>query len=245
MSKKVIVEELDPYKYCEALENGDILFFPKEKIGDSEGVTDYLSVLLAPYAKGWKCDRSFKPFRGNGLLHVDSFPTRPLHGARILRIFRNMSPTESQHWITSNGFTELAKEYVSKKGFPPAVQYDFKSRLMRKSKLFLRKTGLKIPLRSPYDSFVLSMLHFFENHSEFLENSPKNHWEFPPGSCWAFFTDQISYAASGQDIFEQTFIIPREDLLCPDKAPASVLERLSGKNLIDSVFLNEISSGKD
>jgi hypothetical protein len=239
MAKKVIVEGVDPYKNCEALENGDILFFPKIEIDLSKGVADYLSVPLAPYAKEWKCDASF-------MLHVDPFPTKPLHGARILRFFTNVSATESKYWITSNSFTELAKEYVSKKGFPPTLEYDFKSRLVRKVKQFLRKVGLKISLRSPYDSFVLNMHQFFKKNPEFQEKGPKDRWEFPPGSCWAFFIDQVSYAgAAGQDVLAQTFIIPREDLLCPEKAPASVLERLSGRNLVDPDLLNEISSGKD
>ena len=77
----------------------------------SARVTQFLTLLLSPYAKGWKHDyASFRPFQEKGrdlrlrarndLLHVDAFPTRPMHGARILRFFTNINPTEGRKWIT-------------------------------------------------------------------------------------------------------------------------------------------------
>jgi hypothetical protein len=52
------------------------------------------------------------------------------------------------------------------------------------------------------------------------------------------FTDQVSHAAlAGQYALEQTFLIPQHALLCPEKSPASVLERLSGRNLVDPKLL--------
>src|SRR5579872_7312185 len=73
----------------------------------SKRVTDFLSILLAPYAKEWKHDyASFRPFQEKGrglrvrarndLLHVDSFPTRPVHGMRILRFFTNINRSEER-----------------------------------------------------------------------------------------------------------------------------------------------------
>lgn len=214
----------------------------------SARVTEFLSVLLEPYAKGWKHDyASFRPFQEKGrklrlrarndLLHVDAFPTRPLHGARILRFFTNINPTESRHWITSDGFADLAKVYAEKVTIPPSAAYDLKSRLERKMKMFLREAGLKIALRSPYDSFMLNMHNYLKENSEFQEKCHKDHWDFPPGSCWAVFTDQVSHAAlAGQYAIEQTFIVPKSALLCPDKSPLCVLERLSGRNLVDPEF---------
>jgi hypothetical protein len=211
-------------------------------------VTKYLSTLLAPYANEWKHDyASFRPFQEKGrnlrlrarndLLHVDAFPTRPLHGARILRFFTNINPTESRHWVTSDDFRGLARVYGEAISFPSSPGYDLKSRLARKMKLFLRKIGIKTALRSPYDSFMLNMHNFLKENEEFQANCKKDHWDFPPGSCWAVFTDQVSHAAlAGQYALEQTFIIPRAALLQPDEAPISLLERLSGKNLIDPEF---------
>ena len=62
----------------------------------SGSVTQFLSELLPQYAGAWRLDfASFRPQEEQGrqlrlrarndLLHVDSFPTRPTHGDRILR----------------------------------------------------------------------------------------------------------------------------------------------------------------
>jgi hypothetical protein len=305
MAKKVVVtDQENRFKYCEALEEGNILFFPKtpfpfpqeeidfllkqrqggssarkniaykpqldritnhdtkdpvsaEKLREilrnySQRVTEFLSVLLAPYAKGWKHDyASFRPFQEKGrklrlrarndLLHVDAFPTRPLHGMRILRFFTNINSTESRRWITSQGFADLAKEYAAQVSIPPSMSYDLKSRLARKMKQLLCSAGVKVPLRSPYDHFMLKMHNFLKENSEFQTKCPKDHWDFPPGSCWAVFTDQVSHAAlSGQYALEQTFLVPQGVLLCPEKSPVSVLERMSGKNLVDPELLGEL-----
>jgi len=306
MAKKIVVEGREwknGIQYCEALEEGDILFFssppfpfPKEEIdflltqrqgsstarkniaykpqidritnheasspeeatklkeilkNYSRRVTEVLSTLLAPYAKDWKHDyASFRPFQEKGrkfrtrarndLLHVDAFPTRPLHGARILRFFTNINPTESRHWITSSGFAELANEYAEAVSIPPSTGYDLKSRLQRKIKQWLRAMGWKIVLRSPYDSFMLKLHNFLKENREFQETCPKDHWDFPPGSCWAVFTDQVSHAAiAGQYALEQTFLVPQKALLCPETAPVSILERMSGRNLVDPEFQRE------
>lgn len=310
MAKKIVVEAqewLHPenrFKYCEELEDGNILFFeippfpfPQEEIdfllkqrqsgttsrkniaykpqidkitnhetahketaiklkeilrSYSDRVTEFLSTLIAPYTRGWKQDyASFRPFQEkerklrlrarNDLLHFDAFPTRPLHGSRILRFFTNINPAENRVWITSEGFAKLAKEFAGIVPIPDSNLYSLKSRLSRKIKKIARFFGLKIPLRSPYDSFMLQMHHFLKENSEFQARCPKDRWEFPPLSCWAVFTDEVSHAAlSGQYALEQTFIIPQNVLLCPEKSPVCVLERLSGKNLIDPELLKKV-----
>ncbi len=214
----------------------------------SKQVTAFLSILLAPYAQDWKHDyASFRPFQEKGrnlrlrarndLLHCDAFPTRPLHGARILRFFTNINPTESRHWITSKGFAELAQEFAEEISIPPTVGYDLKSRLIRKMKITLKAAGLKIPLRSPYDSFMLKMHNFLKENEKFQKECFKDHWEFPPHCCWAVFTDQVSHAAlAGQYALEQTFIVPERALLSPETSPLAILESLSGNNLIDPEF---------
>lgn len=307
MSKKIVVENREwekkgnLFKYCEELENGNILFFhsppfpfPQEEIdfllkqkqggsktrkniaykpqldkitnhdtrdeeaavklkeilrNYSKRVTDFLSVLLSPYAKDWKHDyASFRPFQEKGrklrlrarndLLHVDSFPTRPLHGSRILRFFTNINPTENRTWITSDGFADLAKQFAGKVSIPRSTGYDLLSRLTRKMKQMAHNAGIKVALRSPYDHFMLHMHNFLKENKEFQANCHKDHWEFPPLSCWAVFTDQVSHAAlSGQYALEQTFIVPQKALLCPEKSPVCVIERMSGRNLVDPEFL--------
>lgn len=301
LEKKEWEKEENRLKYCEELENGNILFFPAlpfefpqeeidfllaQKQGASSArkniaykpqldkitnhdpndlasseklktilanysrrVTEFLTLVLGPYSDKWKHDyASFRPFQEKGralrlrarndLLHVDAFPTRPLHGSRILRFFTNINPEESRHWITSEGFQDLAKQFGSQVPIPASSGYDVLSRLKRKMKQMVRSAGLKIALRSPYDSYMLQMHHFLKENSEFQKSCKKDHWEFPPHSCWAVFTDQVSHAAlSGQYALEQTFIVPQNALLFPEKSPVSVLERLSGKNLVDPELL--------
>ncbi|MDE3047082.1 MAG: Kdo hydroxylase family protein [Verrucomicrobiota bacterium] len=307
MAKKIVVENGEwtkpenQYKYCEELENGNLLFFaappfpfPQEEIdfllqqkqGGSKArkniaykpqidqitnhdtkdpasaaklkeilshyskrVTAFLSVLLSPYAKDWKHDyASFRPFQEKGrnlrlrarndLLHVDAFPTRPLHGSRILRFFTNINPKETRVWNTSDDFATLAKQFFGKVPIPSSPGYDLLSRALRKAKQLVHKAGIKIALRSPYDHFMLQMHNFLKENREFQEKCHKDRWEFPPLSCWAVFTDQVSHAAlSCQYALEQTFIVPQKALLCPDKSPVCVLERLSGRNLVDPEYL--------
>jgi hypothetical protein len=311
MTQKIVVENKEwekkenHYRYCEELENGNILFFskppfdfPQEEIdfllkqkqggsaarkniaykpqidkitnhdtkdeaaaellkkilrNYSQKVTGFLNELLAPYAKEWRHDyASFRPFQEKGrklrvharndLLHVDAFPTRPLHGARILRFFTNINPSEARVWLTSNGFADLAEEFVGKVPVPSSPSYSLMGRLGRKMRQWVRSAGVKVPLRSPYDTFMLQMHNFLKENDHFQKNCPKDRWEFPPLSCWAVFTDQVSHAAlSGQYALEQTFIIPQKALLCPEKSPVCVMERLTGKNLVDAELLKAIS----
>ena len=208
----------------------------------SARVTAFLSTLLVPYANAWKHDyASFRPFQEKGrplrvrarndLLHVDSFPTRPMHGARILRFFTNINPTESRRWMTTLPFGELAQKFGGPQGvpFPRSTELGFRAGLYR---MFKKLT--KQPIRSPYDVFMLNLHNFLKENGQFQEQCPKDHWEFPPGSCWAVFTDMVSHAAlSGQYALEQTFIIPKRALLRPELAPVSILERLAQRNMVD------------
>jgi hypothetical protein len=215
----------------------------------SNRAAECLSKILPPYAGQWQRDyASFRPFQEKGrklrqrarndLLHVDAFPTRPLHGARILRFFININPTQSRHWMTSKPFGELVQEFGGNSvPFPKSAAYSLPDRLGRRVKTWLRATGLKIPLRSPYDAFMLRMHHYLKENGVFQAECPKDHWHFPSGSCWAVFTDQVSHAAlSGQYALEQTFLVPYKSLLYPDLAPVSILERLSGGNMIDAAL---------
>lgn len=209
-------------------------------------VTEFLKILLTPYANKWKLDyASFRPYQERGrklrlrarndLLHVDSFPTRPMHGGRILRFFTNINPNESRHWITSEPFNELIKKYGNSPGlpFPHGVDHSLQGRIIRKTKELLKAIGFKIPLRSPYDRFMLNMHNYLKENEAFQKGCPKTHWEFPPNSCWAVFTDQVSHAAiSGQYALEQTLFIPRDALLFPEESPVSTLERISGKIMV-------------
>ena len=89
--------------------------------------------------------------------------------------------------------------------------------------------GLPVIDRPPYDAFMLRIHHTMKEDAAFQESCRKDRWEFPAGSAWIVFTDGTSHAClSGQYMLEQTFIVRRSGLTCPDLAPISILERIAG-----------------
>jgi hypothetical protein len=208
----------------------------------------FLSQLLSPYAEKWRLDyASFRPFQEKGrqlrtrarndLLHVDSFPTRPMHGSRILRFFTNINPHESRYWTTTEPFAQLASKFGGTAGmpFPSGISDSLAAKMIRMSKKLAHQLGLPVILRSPYDVFMLHLHNFLKENEEFQKTCPKDNWEFPPGSCWAVYTDQVSHAATaGQYALEQTLIVPLSALIDPEKAPVSILEKLTGGRMVDS-----------
>jgi len=209
--------------------------------------SSFLSKLLGSYGSKWKLDyASFRPFQEKGrklrirarndLLHVDAFPSRPMHGKRILRFFMNINPEENRHWITSESFEALVQKYggTQKLPFPIYPKRSLKNAAFTVFKKTAKTMGLPIILRSAYDHFMLNLHHFLKENEEFQKNGPKDHWEFPPGSCWAVFTDSVTHAAlEGQYAMEQTFLIPTDALLSPEKSPLRILERISGWRMLE------------
>jgi hypothetical protein len=62
--------------------------------------------------------------------------------------------------------------------------------------------------------------------------SPQTPVDFPAGSTWLAFTDQVSHAAmAGQYQLEQTFLLPVAAMIEPDRSPLRILERLKGRRL--------------
>lgn len=214
----------------------------------SNEVQSFLSKLVMPYAPYWKIDfASFRPFQEKGrslrtrarndLLHVDAFPTRPMHGNRILRFFTNINPTEKREWITSDPFEVLLEKYGKEVGLPKKVDYSYKHILVRMLKKQGKSLGLPLILRSPYDDFMLRFHNYLKENQEFQKNCRKDPWGFPPNSCWMVYTDLVSHAAlAGQYAIEQTFLIPRAGLLFPEKAPVSVLEIATGYSAINNEY---------
>lgn len=212
----------------------------------------FLSKLLTPYASKWTLDyASFRPFEEKGrklrtrarndLLHTDAFPTRPMHGNRILRFFMNINPIQSRQWVTSLSFEELLKKYAGteKLPFPAPLNQSSRAKLGRVFKKAVKNFGVPIALRSPYDQFMLDLHNVLKEDEEFQTKGPKDHWDFPPGSCWVVFTDSLSHAAiDGQYALEQTFILPTEGLVSPEKAPISILERTVGWTMSEKIYMN-------
>lgn len=186
------------------------------------------------YAAHWRPDRaSFRPEEEatrrsrrtarNDLLHIDSFPSRPSNGWRILRLFVNLHRTDARVWATSDTFDVLLARFGRKVGLPGGGSG--LTRLLGDGLLRLfQPTG-----RSEYDRFMLRLHHFLKNDDGYQDRASRRLWTLPPGSCWLAFTDFIAYAdLRGRYALERTFFIPPEALLRPELSPVRLLERACG-----------------
>ena len=214
----------------------------------SQTVVEFLTQLLPDYAPAWKLDyASFRPLeeqgrdlpvnKRNDLLHTDAFPSRPTDGDLILRVFTNINPTKSRKWVTTDPFPLLAEKYARAAGLENIVDAasSGSGRLLKQSAQLLKGIGLPVVPRSPYDRFMLHFHEYLKRNTEFQENCPKYHFDFPPGSTWLTFTDVLPHSVhSGQHALEQTFIIARNTMAHPENAPVKILERICGRPLLSA-----------
>jgi hypothetical protein len=215
--------------------------------GHSNKVIEFLRKLIPRYAEGWHIDyASFRPQeeegrdlpwkKRNDLLHVDAFPTRPTRGDLILRVFTNVNPKKARVWLTSEPFAWIAQRYGKDAGLDRYAQAARSSgaRALRKLAGALGNVGLPFRNRTPYDSFMLHFHDYLKSRVDYQQSCPKYTFEFPPQSTWLSFTDIVPHAVlSGQFALEQTFLISRASLACPEAAPAAILERLAGVSLTE------------
>jgi hypothetical protein len=205
----------------------------------SKRSVEFLRTFLAPYAGQWKLEfASFRPIEEQGrparlharndLLHFDSFPTRPTNGARILRFFTNINPTQSRVWLTSQTFEAFGPLMVKHSRLTASL----KNPVLRRMQSLARALGLRGANRSPYDDMMHSCHNAMKEDANFQENTPKNRWEFPPNSSWMVFTDCVSHAVlSGQYALEQTLLVPPSALIEPQRSPLAILECMTGRRM--------------
>src|SRR5271156_1543106 len=205
----------------------------------SQDVTRFLTRFLSPYQGRWQLDyASFRPQeeegrdlplrRRNDLLHTDAFPTRPTHGARILRFFNNIHPTRSRDWVVSDPFPVLAPRYAPQQ-IPLPAPGNSASRALR-SLANTAGLGLAIPSlkRSPYDDFMMRFHNFLKENASFQAECHKEYLQFPAGSSWMVYTDMVPHAVlSGQYALEQTFLVEHQAMVSPEASPISVWEPMT------------------
>jgi 3-deoxy-D-manno-oct-2-ulosonic acid (Kdo) hydroxylase len=210
----------------------------------SQDVTHFLSSFLSPYEGRWLLDyASFRPQeeegrdlplrRRNDLLHTDAFPTRPTHGARILRFFNNIHPTRSRDWVITDPFPVLASRYAPQQISLPAPA-NSASRALR-SLANTAGLGYAIPSlkRSPYDDFMMRFHNFLKENASFQAECRKEYLQFPAGSSWMVYTDMVPHAVlSGQYALEQTFLVEHAAMVSPESSPLSVLEAMTHSALV-------------
>jgi hypothetical protein len=155
-------------------------------------------------------------------LHIDSFPASPVQGRRILRVFTNVNPSERpRRWRVGPDFEAVARRFAGALSMPVPL-----------SGLALQALKITKSRRTAYDHLMLQLHDRMKESAEFQERCEQERFEFPSGSTWVAFTDQVSHAAmAGQYQFEQTFLVPVDAMQDEQRSPLRVLEALTGQRL--------------
>lgn len=166
--------------------------------------------------------RNYSPRHDDRLLHVDAFPSRPVHGRRILRLFTNVAPDDADRiWHVGEPFVDFAQRFLGQVRSPlPGYAW------------VLRLAGLTKGRRSAYDHVMLGLHDAGKRDSAYQLACPRAVVRFAAGTTWLCFTDQVLHAAlAGHCALEQTFHVPVDVLARPDTAPLRVLQRMTGRGL--------------
>jgi hypothetical protein len=177
------------------------------------GFTSFRPVEIAGRAASWRHDDT--------RLHVDAFPSRPMEGLRILRVFTNVNPQRPRVWRVGEPFEQAAVRLLP--GIKPP---------RRGTASLLYWLRIVKGKRTAYDHFMLGIHDGMKADSNYQSEVPQTRLDIPPGTTWACYTDSVSHAAmSGQFAFEQTFYLPVTAMKDPQRSPLRVLERLVGRKL--------------
>lgn len=167
--------------------------------------------------------RSYAPRKDDTRLHVDAFPTRPMRGRRILRIFANIAPDgASRDWRVGEPFESFAVRFLSRvgTGFPGQGWA-------------MQRIGLTKGRRAAYDFLMLGLHDAGKRDDDYQRAKRGTAVSFPSGSTWLCFTDSVLHAAdAGHCALEQTFHLPVAAMAAPELTPLKVLERLAGRALV-------------
>lgn len=177
--------------------------------------TSYRPAQVETRVQSWRAD--------DRRLHVDSFPSRPNYGERILRVFTNVNPEGAPRvWRVGEPFEAVAKRFL-----PRAKPYS------RWQAGVLRALRVTKSLRSEYDHLMLQLHDGMKSDLEYQKNAQQQTVAFPAGSVWVCFSDQTSHAVmSGQYMLEQTLHLPAARQYNPGSSPLAILSRLTGRQLV-------------
>ena len=166
--------------------------------------------------------RAYTPRHDDKLLHVDAFPSRPLAGRRILRVFSNVADDGSvRKWKVGEPFGDFAPKFLPRlKGLAPGAAWA------------MQTLGITKARRTAYDHLMLSLHDAGKLDAAYQAGAPQVGLDLPAGATWFCFTDQVLHAAlAGHCCLEQTFHLPVEAMAEPQRSPLKVLEGLKGRKL--------------
>jgi hypothetical protein len=156
-------------------------------------------------------------------LHIDAFPSLPIQGNRILRLFCNVNPEGKTHlWRIGKPFDQTAGRFLS--SIKPPFPF---------SSAALMLTSTTKSRRTVYDHFMLCLQDRMKRDQHYQEEAEQAKVEFPADSTWLAFTDQVSHGAiRAQYQLEQTFLLDISRLHDQSTAPLHVLEKLARRKLV-------------
>ncbi len=202
-------------RYAEMSEAFALRLFPHYRGRLRRGNTSFRPTDVAGRIRSWRQDDT--------RLHVDAFPSNPMQGTRLLRVFTNVNPNgQPRHWRVGEAFEAHARRYLA--AIRPALPG---------AAWLMHATGITKRRRTEYDHLMLQLHDRAKADAAFQTTSPQARVDFAPGTTWVCFSDQVLHAAmGGQHMFEQTFQLDAGDLADPASAPLAILERLTGRSLL-------------
>ncbi len=183
---------------------------------------DRLQTRLASYRPVGVEGRPQSARKDDTRLHMDAFASRPNRGARILRVFTNLNPVgKPRVWNVGEPFEAFAARFKPRiPRYSPAVARLLEA--VRVTKTF----------RTEYDHVMLKLHDLAKLDAGYQASCPRTRFEFPPGSSWICFSDQVLHAVlGGQFMLEQTYFLPVEAMAFPERSPLRILERGYGRAL--------------
>jgi hypothetical protein len=189
--------------------------FPRYAAHRRPGGTSFRPCKIEGRGLGWR--------RDDTRMHVDSFPSNPVQGKRILRVFSNVHPAGgTRNWVVGETFPLFARRFVA----------DAKAPLPGAS-LLLSGLGITKSRRSHYDHLMLQLHDLAKADAKFQRESPREEFAFPAGATWIAYTDQVVHSAtSGQFALEQTSYVESAALQDRATSPLAVLEGLTRRSLV-------------
>ncbi|HEV7575892.1 MAG TPA: Kdo hydroxylase family protein [Caldimonas sp.] len=202
-------------RFAEHSEALALRLFPHYRGHLRRGNTSFRPTDVVARVRSWRQDDT--------RLHVDAFPSNPMRGTRLLRVFSNVNPDGApRRWRVGEPFEAHARRYFASIR-PP----------LPGSAWLMAKAGITKRRRTEYDHLMLQLHDRAKADAEFQRTSPQARVDFAPGTTWVCYSDQVLHAAlGGQHMLEQTFQLDAPHLAHPASAPLAILERLAGRPLL-------------
>ena len=196
-------------RYAEHSEAFALRLFPHYRGKLQRGNTSFRPANVAGRETSWRKDDT--------RLHIDAFPSNPMQGTRLLRVFSNVNPDgKPREWRVGEPFAAHARRYLASVTRP-----------LPGSSWLMRSLGITKRRRTEYDHVMLQLHDHAKADMQFQRTAPQARVDFAPGTTWVVYSDQVLHAAmGGQHMMEQTFMLDVEDQLFPEKSPLRTLERL-------------------